>query len=491
MAKIYGPLKNAQIENLTADPSSVGLSPGRYWHRTDTSPVDVRYYDGSAVCTFAELAKTQTLTNKTIDSASNTLSNILNASIGSAAAIARSKLAAGTASHVIINAGDGTFSSEATLAIARGGTAAATAIAGFNALSPLTTKGDVLGYSSSSAQRLGVGADGTVLTADTASTNGFKWSTPASAPDAPDDLTNFSLSCSVAASALTIALKDKAGSDPSGGSAVKVAFRDVTVATGDYVVRSITSALSIVVASTKTLGLASGSLNEYVYVYLLDNAGTPELAVVGGGQALDQGSVQTSTAVASGTSRYTLYSTSARTSKAIRLIARLKFSLATAGTWDEVPDEISLMPFAGIYSLNSSVVADTGNGHGNVIGTKVRRFTNFTTVGGAVTAADAASPGTTFTINEEGLYAVNYNDFDSAGSRPCGITLNSSQLTTSISSQTVANRLCMAQGIGANAVVAMATTFRGKPGDVIRSQTGGTMDGATDQVQFRIIKIGP
>lgn len=47
---------------------------------------------------------------------------IVNASVDSSAAIARSKLASGTADHVVINSGAGAFSSEAQLAVSRGGT---------------------------------------------------------------------------------------------------------------------------------------------------------------------------------------------------------------------------------------------------------------------------------------------------------------------------------------------------------------------------------
>jgi hypothetical protein len=44
--------------------------------------------------------------------------------------------------------------------------------------SPLTTKGDLFTFSTVNA-RLGVGANGTVLTADSAETTGLKWATPA------------------------------------------------------------------------------------------------------------------------------------------------------------------------------------------------------------------------------------------------------------------------------------------------------------------------
>jgi hypothetical protein len=58
-------------------------------------------------------------------------------------------------------------------------TAAATANDAFNALSPLTTKGDLVGYSTTNA-RIPVGADGTVLTADSTQTLGVRFATPAS-----------------------------------------------------------------------------------------------------------------------------------------------------------------------------------------------------------------------------------------------------------------------------------------------------------------------
>lgn len=50
---------------------------------------------------------------------------------------------------------------------------------GASGTAPLTTKGDVLTYSTAAA-RLGVGANNTVLTADSAEATGLKWAAPAS-----------------------------------------------------------------------------------------------------------------------------------------------------------------------------------------------------------------------------------------------------------------------------------------------------------------------
>lgn len=50
---------------------------------------------------------------------------------------------------------------------------------GADVTNTLTTKGDLLGRTSSAASRLGVGSNGTVLTADSAEATGLKWATPA------------------------------------------------------------------------------------------------------------------------------------------------------------------------------------------------------------------------------------------------------------------------------------------------------------------------
>lgn len=61
------------------------------------------------------------------------------------------------------------------LAIVDGGTGHATAVTAFDALSPLTTKGDLVTFNGTNNVRLGVGTNDYVLTADSTATNGIAW----------------------------------------------------------------------------------------------------------------------------------------------------------------------------------------------------------------------------------------------------------------------------------------------------------------------------
>lgn len=68
-----------------------------------------------------------------------------------------------------------------TLGISKGGTGQTTQTAGFDALSPTTTKGDIIVDNGTNAVRLPIGTNNQVLTADSAETTGVKWATPAAA----------------------------------------------------------------------------------------------------------------------------------------------------------------------------------------------------------------------------------------------------------------------------------------------------------------------
>jgi hypothetical protein len=113
---VKGQLERAQAENVAADPSDAADKPsGRLWINTDTNLVKYADDDGT-VRTVVNTDQAQTLTNKTIDADSNTISNIENADIKAAAAIAVNKLAAVTASRALASDASGFITPSAVTA---------------------------------------------------------------------------------------------------------------------------------------------------------------------------------------------------------------------------------------------------------------------------------------------------------------------------------------------------------------------------------------
>jgi hypothetical protein len=112
-----------------------------------------------------------------------------NAATASALAANPSDCAAGTKAISIDAAGNLTCSAvsltvdvSGILPVANGGTNANTALGGFNNLSPLSTKGDVLVHNGTNNIRLPVGADTFVLSANSAQASGLEWIAIPSAP---------------------------------------------------------------------------------------------------------------------------------------------------------------------------------------------------------------------------------------------------------------------------------------------------------------------
>lgn len=305
----------------------------------------------------------------------------------------------------------------------------------------------------------------------------------------PEQASNYALAASVAGSALTVALKGADGNDPSTTNAVSIAFRNATATTGTPSIVQATSATSVVVSSGSTLGHGS-AVDEYIYVYAINNAGTIELAVTS--SRMDEGSILTTTAeggAGAADSKTTIYSTNARVGVACRLLGRLKSQQATAGTWATAISEISLFPSNRYVEQISEVWVYTANGHGST-NTKIRRWTTTgKSVGSAITYADSAANGGSFTINEYGVYAITYCD-DWNASDSHGITLNSAQLTTNLTACTKSTILGGARTAAADIPCPITAIVRLNPGDVIRGHTnGGTTGGSGFAQDFRITKL--
>lgn len=214
---------------------------------------------------------------------------------------------------------------------------------------PTSSKGDLIVQTGSpSLAALSAGANYKALEANSAATNGLDYETiSGSAP-----IVNCSITASVGSNILTVALKDNAGSDASSSSICKIPFRSATLTTGTYTVETVSGSLSVAVADTVSMGCVAASPCT-LWVYAIDNGGTVELGLIDG-TLLDEGAVQTSSAISGGTAYGTLYSTTARTSKAVRLLGRVNVTPAASFHWSNAPTSIANVPVdAGVVRQSS------------------------------------------------------------------------------------------------------------------------------------------
>jgi len=86
-----------------------------------------------------------------------------------------------------------------------------------------------------------------------------------SVPSIPKE--NVGLTATVSAKALTVALKGEDGNDPSASNQVNIKFRSSTLSTGTPVLRTVTSAKSIVLSSGSSLGTTRQFLSTYPSAY--------------------------------------------------------------------------------------------------------------------------------------------------------------------------------------------------------------------------------
>lgn len=311
------------------------------------------------------------------------------------------------------------------------------------------------------------------------------------------DMYNVSIAASVAASALTVELKTQDGGDPAAGDACWIGFRNSTATNGSYVFREVTSAASLTVSSGSTLGTANGVESD-LFVYAIDNAGTIELAIAGS-NFIDEGTLVSTTAeggAGAADDGATLYSTTARSNVAARLIGRITSTQATAGTWASSPTELSVhvLPVTsgggGSGTLTGSTLrleAASGYGSGS---NKVPTWTNTVanTLGAEATATINSTVGVEIQANQDILVAVSFTYGYSGTTDGFGISLNgggSSALSTLSNTARVSeafshttNRLSHCGGI-----IPLATN------DVIRPHTESGAS-ATSRCSFIFTVIG-
>lgn len=177
------------------------------------------------------------------------------------------------------------------------------------------------------------------------------------------------VTASVGASALTATLNP-----------TTLDFRSSTLGSGAVVTRTVAAAVSVVVPSTATLGTVSAVASR-IMLLAIDNAGTVELAVVNvsGGNNLDETTLISTTAIsAAATSANVIYSTTARSNVAFRVVGFVDSTQATAGTWATAPSTIQ---GAGGNAAQGLMTVGHGQTWTDVTGSRVAATTYYNTTG--------------------------------------------------------------------------------------------------------------
>lgn len=185
----------------------------------------------------------------------------------------------------------------------------------------------------------------------------------------PTNMQIFSIGASVASSALTATL-----------APCNLQFRVPTLSSGAIVTRAVGTQISIVVPENATLGTISG-VQSALYVLAIDNAGTVELAIVnvaGGNDLSETGVINTTAISSSSNSADVIYSTTARTNVAYRVVGLVRSTQGTAGTWAAAP---TLTQGQGGTALSAMMSVGYGQSWQAVTGSRSIGVTYYNTTG--------------------------------------------------------------------------------------------------------------
>ena len=198
-------------------------------------------------------------------------------------------------------------------------------------------------------------------------------------------LQNVGLSVTAAGNALTIALKDQAGNDPSPTSPVSIAFRNTSLPNGAVTTLTITAASSLVLSAGSSLGMTNNQPHR-IYVMGINDNGVFRMgiwnpldtanAIIRG---LEEYSLYSAVNEGGGTATlvHTLYSTAATAPRAVRILGYIEIVEVTAGVYASQPTKVQLMGL-GVHRTGELVQKiRTGNANvGSFVGAAVTPLTD-------------------------------------------------------------------------------------------------------------------
>jgi len=202
------------------------------------------------------------------------------------------------------------------------------------------------------------------------------------------------ISASVGSSALTIS-----------ASALTLDFRSTSLTSGTVTTVTGTPA-NLVISSGSTLGTIAATQSRII-VIALNNAGTIELAAVNisGGNDLTETTLISTTAeggAGAADSANVVYSTTARTSLAYRVIGYIESTQATAGTWATAPSTIQ-----GYGGQALSAMSSLGYGQTWQTVTRTSGTTYYNTTGKPITVCAVATGNNTLVTVVGGITVAN------------------------------------------------------------------------------------
>ena len=292
-----------------------------------------------------------------------------------------------------------------TLPIASGGTGQTTATTAFNALSPITTKGDLISSNGTNNVRLGVGTDAYVLVADSTATTGLKWAANSSGTT----ITKTDFTATASQTTFTVAYT--VGLVEVYVNGVKLGIADYTATNGTSVILAtganvgdlveVVAYTTLNTITTIASELFSGTGSQTVYTMAYNPASTASVIIAISGVVQDPSTYTVSTntltfstAPPSGTNNISV--------RYLGLPSSIGITSFSAGTTGLTPSTATTGPvtLGGTLNVaNGGTGVTTSTGSGNNVLSASPTFTGTvvapTINAGAATALTLQSAGTT------------------------------------------------------------------------------------------------